>query len=100
MRIMMKVEIPVDAGNKAIQDNKIADILGNVFGNIQPEAAYFGVDDGMRTGWVVFDLKDESQIPVIAEPLFQGLDARLSWTPVMTQDDLQSGLQQFATGAA
>ena len=41
---------------------------------------------------MVFDMKDTSQIPAIAEPLFTELDAGVSCTPVMNIDDLRKGL--------
>ena len=33
-------------------------------------------------------------MPVIAEPLFMGLDASIDFTPVMDAADLKKGLQQ------
>jgi hypothetical protein len=37
-------------------------------------------------------MKDSSDIPAIAEPLFMGLNAEIEMLPVMNQDDLQKGL--------
>jgi hypothetical protein len=39
-----------------------------------------------------FDMKDASEIPAIAEPLFAGLNARIQLLPVMNADDLKRGL--------
>jgi hypothetical protein len=49
----------------------------------------------MATGhfFLVFDLKDPSDIPTIAEPLFMILKAKVEFTPVMNADDLQKGLK-------
>lgn len=74
----MKVQLPVEAGNKAIQENRLGQLLGNVFAQLQPETAYFGTENGVRTAWAVFDLKDPSQIPVFAEKLFQSVDAKVT----------------------
>jgi hypothetical protein len=38
-------------------------------------------------------MKDSSEIPVIAEPLFIGLGAQLELVPVMNPDDLRKGLK-------
>jgi len=63
----------------------------------KPEAAYFGTENGRRTGYLVFDMVDSAQIPVIAEPLFQRMDATVEFIPVMNADDLQRGLAAAAT---
>jgi hypothetical protein len=51
----------------------------------------------MRTGYIVFDLKEPSDIPSIAEPFFQELGAKIAFTPVMNFDDVQSGLQKYGS---
>jgi hypothetical protein len=63
---------------------------------LQPEAAYFTALDGKRTSLIVFDLKEPSQIPSIAEPFFGAVNASIELTPVMTIEDLQPGLQEAA----
>ena len=62
------------------------------------EAAYFGTENGRRTGYIVFDMVDSAQIPVIAEPLFQRAESKVEFIPVMNADDLQRGLAQAAGG--
>ena len=59
---------------------------------LKPEAAYFFPEHGLRSAMMIFDMKDTSEIPVIAEPLFAGLNARLQLQPVMNADDLKKGL--------
>jgi hypothetical protein len=43
---------------------------------------------------MVFDMKDASSIPVVAEPFFMGLNADVQFTPVMNADDLKAGLEK------
>lgn len=95
MRCMLKIEIDTQAGNKAITDGSLPKILQQVMDKIQPEAAYFGTEDGCRTGFVFFDLADSADIPVIAEPAFMNLGAKVTFMPVMNRDDLQRGLAQL-----
>ena len=92
MRTLLKYQIPVEAGNEAIRNGKIAQINETLMGRIKPEAVYFFTENGLRSGFIVFDLDDPSQIPMIAEPLYQELNASVEFFPVMNADDLQKGL--------
>jgi len=47
----------------------------------------------VRTGYLVFDLADPSDIPLISEPLFRGVKSKLTLVPVMNTEDLMKGLQ-------
>jgi hypothetical protein len=61
----------------------------------KPEAAYFLAKKGQRGGMLFFDLKEPSDIPRIAEVLFQGADAALEFVPVMNADDLKKALSSL-----
>jgi len=72
VRMMTTLEVPVEAGNEAPKGGRLPQLLEHVRGSLKSEAAYFSsTDDGSRGGYIVFDLKDPSQIPVIVEPLYQ-----------------------------
>ena len=96
MRMMLKVTIPVETGNKANKDGSLARALQGTAERLKPEAAYFLADDGKRTALFFFNMQDTSQIPGIAEPLFMGLNASVTISPVMNADDLQKGLAEAA----
>src|SRR5204863_1573876 len=60
-----------------------------ILADLKPEAAYFFADDsGQRSGSIVFDMKDTSEIPAIAEPWFLAFNARVSFRPIMNPQDL------------
>ena len=92
MRMMLKVTIPVEAGNRTIKDGTLPRTMQSTLERLKPEAAYFLAEDGKRTALFFFDMQDVSQIPVIAEPFFMGMDASLTIVPVMNGEDLQKGL--------
>ena len=61
---------------------------------LKPEASYFF--DGKRTALFVFIMQETSQIPPIVEPLFMGLNAAVTLSPVMNAEELQKGLAEWA----
>lgn len=89
MRMLMHISIPVDAGNKAARSGALGAPFQKILDAMKPEAAYFTTTaSGERGGFVVFDLKDTSQIPAIAEPFFLAYNARVKFSPVMSAQDL------------
>ena len=94
MRMMIRVSIPSEAGNKAVKDGTIGKILGQWTEENRPEAAYFTADQGQRTAFFFVDLKDVSQIPSLAEPFFIGLNAKVEFLPAMNAQDLKAGLEK------
>lgn len=100
MRTMMKVSIPVEAGNAAISSGKLGEIMGSLMESLHPEAVYCVAENGQRATYVIFDLKEPAQIPVVAEPLFMALNANIVFSPCMTLDDVQAGLAQLPKARA
>ena len=49
---------------------------------------FFADDNGQRSGSIVFDMKDTSEIPAVAEPWFQAFNAKISFRPIMNPQDL------------
>jgi hypothetical protein len=96
MRMLLKVQMDVKAGNQAIKDGSFGEMIDRVLGQIKPEAVYFTAIDGKRTGLIFFDLQDPSQIPAICEPFFMSVNAAIDLMPVMTPEDVKAGLQEAA----
>lgn len=94
MRMMLRYELGLAATNAALRDGTIAEINEHLAATTKPEASYFGTENGRRTGYIVFDMTDSAQIPLIAEPLFQRAEATVAFIPVMNDEDLQRGLSR------
>jgi hypothetical protein len=86
--MLLRVSIPVETGNAAAKAGTLGSTVEKILADLKPEAAYFLNDDnGNRSGSIVFDMKDSSQIPAIAE-WFLAFNAKVSFRPVMNPQDL------------
>lgn len=91
MRMMLRVSIPVEAGNAAARSGSLGSTVKAMLDDLKPEAAYFTAEDnGQRTGYIFFDMKDPSEIPAVAEPWFLAFNASLTFRPAMNPQDLAS----------
>jgi hypothetical protein len=101
MRVMMTVSFPTETFNDNLKNGTMQRILQNFVQEYKPEACYFSTnDEGERGGIFVLDIKDSSEMPKIAEPLFQELDARVTFKPCMNLDDLRKGLSSLELATA
>ena len=89
MRMLMKVNIPVEAGNKAAREGTLGKTMQQILQAIRPEASYFVAENGQRCGYLIVNLENASKIPALAEPWFLAFNASVELNPVMTPEDLQ-----------
>jgi hypothetical protein len=100
MRMLLRVSIPVETGNAAAKAGTLGSTIEKILADLKPEAVYFLADDsGNRSGSIVFDMQDTSQIPAIAEPWFQAFNAKVSFRPVMNPQDLGAAGPAIAKAA-
>ncbi|MET7679127.1 hypothetical protein [Streptomyces sp. NPDC005423] len=92
MRMMLRASMDTEKASEAAQHGTLGKLVQETMEQIKPEAAYFTADGGKRTAFLFFDLEDPSDIPSISEPLFHNLGAELTYTPVMTPEDVERGL--------
>ena len=88
MRFLLKVNIPVESGNKAAKAGKLGSTIQSILADLKPEAVYFTDSNGQRTGYIILEMKDASQIPAIAEPWFLAFNASIEIHPVTAPNDL------------
>jgi hypothetical protein len=88
MRMLLKVSIPVETGNAAAKAGVLGSTIQRILEEIKPEAAYFAEDNGERTGYIFFDMKESTQLPAVAEPWFLAFNAKITVRPAMTPQDL------------
>jgi hypothetical protein len=88
VRFLVKVNIPVEAGNEAARAGTLGATIQSILADLKPEAVYFTDDHGQRTGLLFLDMQAASQIPAIAEPWFLAFNASIEIHPVMVPEDL------------
>lgn len=94
MRMLMKVSIPAEQGNRGVKEGILARTILGFVEKMSPEACYFVAEKGNRMGYFFFDLKETSQIPSAAEPFFLNLGAGIEMTPAMSLEDVRVGLEK------
>jgi hypothetical protein len=96
MKTIMIVSLPHQKFNAAVKDGTAGAKLKKLMDAIKPEAAYFTELCGKRTGILVVNLSDASQIPSLAEPWFLTFEADVQFRPTMTPADLErAGLDKI-----
>jgi hypothetical protein len=96
MRMLLKAVFDTEATNELFRSGDVPEALDRLHETLQPEAYYGFVEDGQRTSIYVFDLADPAQIPVIAEPMFQQGNAKITLTPCMSLEDVKKGVEEAA----
>ena len=99
MRFLVKVNIPVEAGNKAVKDGTLGKTIQRILQEQKPEAAYFVAENGQRCGYLILNMESASKIPSIAEPWFLAFNASVELKPAMVAEDLQKAGQDIAASA-
>src|SRR5258708_30546284 len=92
MRFLMKVSMSGEAANAAARKGTLGSTIKSILADLKPEAAYFLDWDGMRTGFLFFEMQDASQIPAVAEPWFLAFNASVEIHPVMVGADLEKAM--------
>ena len=99
MRFLLKVNMPVEAGNAAARDGKLGEKIQAILDELKPEAVYFAATHGQRTAFIFLNMSDASQIPAIAEPWFLAFNASIELLPVMVPQDLAKAKDAIAKAA-
>jgi hypothetical protein len=95
MRFLLKVSIPTASGNARVLDGTLGQTIESILNDLKPEAAYFAEEQGNRTGFIFCNIKEEWEIPMVAEPWFLALGAHVEFHPAMTVADLRKAAPGF-----
>ena len=92
MRMMLRMRVDTAMGNAAVKSGALGKSIAAFMEKAKPEASYFTIDNGQRTGYFVFDMTQSSKMPSLFEETFMTLGADVQLTPVMNADELRAGL--------
>ncbi len=96
MKMLLTVQFPHEPFNALIRDGKAGELIGRILEAIQPEAAYFTEQDGMRGGVFLVNVENPSDVPAFVEPFFLNFQANCKFRVVMSPEDLQkAGLEEL-----
>ncbi|SHL66850.1 DUF3303 family protein [Actinacidiphila paucisporea] len=95
MRMLLTARLDTAAANQAVSDGTMSKMVQEMTEELRPECAYFTTSAGDRCCYMVFEMKDSSQMPPVLEPFFHA-GAKVDVRPVMTMDDLQTGLASLS----
>ena len=89
MRVMLKIEFPVESGNAAMKDASMPATITAILEEQKPEAVYFFDSNGKRAAIMIVEVSKGSDIPRMVEPWFLAFRASVELHPVMTLQELQ-----------
>ncbi|MDX2392940.1 MULTISPECIES: hypothetical protein [unclassified Streptomyces] len=98
MRVMLRAHMDTTATNEGIKTGSLPRAIKKLMETVEPEAAYFGLHEGVRSCWMVFDLQDSAMVPALVEDLFLQFNAEVEVAPVMNAEDLAKGLAAMDGG--
>ena len=88
MKFLMKVSMSTEGGNRAVLSGSLGSTMQSILADIKPESVYFTAEGGRRTGYLIININDPSEIPGISEPFFLSFDAEVAFYPAMSPQDL------------
>ncbi|WP_328762847.1 hypothetical protein [Streptomyces sp. NBC_00272] len=91
MKVMLRAHMDTAATNEGIKTGALPQAVKKLMDTVKPEAAYFGLHEGVRSCWIVFDLQESSDLPPLLQDLFSQ-NAEVEVSPVMDAAGLAKGL--------
>lgn len=89
MKMMLKWSIPLDMGQRALEDGSLGRTYKVLCNKFTPEAAYFYRENGRLAGTLIVDLTKASQVAEINQLLIADLYADVVLAPVTGVKDRQ-----------
>lgn len=96
MKMILTVTMPHEPFNALVKDGSVGKVLNEILGELKPEAAYFSLDDGKRSLFLVVNVDKGGDYVRYAEPFFLKLKADIKYDIVITPEEIKnSGLEEI-----
>jgi hypothetical protein len=82
MRVMVKFRSRVESAQARSRKGELADVLDQILTGVQTEVVHSYVEAGQQAGHFVFDMRDPSEMTLIAERFFAGMNATVEMIAV------------------
>ena len=94
--MLLRAILPNEPANSMVRNGTLESTIKKILADLKPEAVYFvAVDSGERCAIVIFDMKDSSELPRVAEPWFLAFNAHVTVRPTMNAQDLEAAKPGF-----
>jgi hypothetical protein len=96
MKMILTVTMPHESFNALIKKGTIGKVLNEIMGEVKPEAAYFSLNNGKRSAFLVINVNNASDYIKYAEPFFLQFNADIKYDIVITPEEIKSaGLEEI-----
>jgi hypothetical protein len=94
MRMMMKVTIPVEAGDRGSKEGILPKTVTELGDRNKPKVYSFTPTGGKQTTFFFFDLADLTILPIAAKPFFENPNAEIVVSSAINLDQMRAGVEK------
>jgi|SRR5215471_2135506 len=95
MHFLIKASIPAEVGNAKQKDGTLGDTTNAILAQAKPEIVFFTGEGGVRTIYTLVNVADSSDITLIQEAWYIGLDASVEVQLACTPEDMAKSAPQL-----
>ena len=96
MKMILTVTLPHESFNALIKKGTIGNVINDIMGELKPEAAYFSLNEGKRSIFLVVNVDNAGDYVKYAEPFFLKFNADIKYDIVITPEEIKnSGLEEI-----
>jgi hypothetical protein len=90
MKMLLRITMPNEPFNSMIKNGTIGNVLDKIMSDLEPEAAYFTLEDGERSVLLVVNINKPGEYVKYAEPFFLEFDASIKYEIAMIPEEFRS----------